>query len=420
MAGQVIVVVGAQYGDEGKGKIVDCESADVVARFNGGANAGHTLVVEDKKCVTHLLPSGIIRSGVENIVGPYVAVDIEVVKEEIVIACRHGSKVVLDNNAPVVLPIHKQIDAGREESTSNSIGTTRRGIGPCYEDFWSRKGIVVGDLLLDRDELLEKILKSNYKEKMLLCASYGYSPLSPNALVDWLMSFDLKNSVEIRDSVELVHGALNKGRSVLFEGAQGVMLDRVFGNNPFVTSSFCTPAAITASFGISKFDRVIGVAKAYLTRVGSGPLYTEMLPEMADVVRARGNEFGATTGRPRRCAWLNLVELEYACRVAGITELVVTKVDTLSCLEKVRACHSYKILGQEISVRDFKPHLYPQGTCVKDYLTFDGWGGLLDGCNNSGDLPKEVLDYISAISNHTGVKVSAIGTGPARDQLIKM
>ncbi len=422
------VVLGAQWGDEGKGKIVDAlaKDADIIVRFNGGANAGHTIVIDGIKHPLHLLPSGILRSGKINVVGPGVALDLEIAVKEVKLAHSFDSRVMFDDATPIVLPIHRLIDAAREAAAgSSALGTTRRGIGPLYSDFVLRRGLTFVDLD-SRKSMTDRLQNAYWKE---LCAiveslqrmSYNTTrngfgvnnPLSLTETIDYCLEHAKHLVVSSGDTRMYVHGALTRKKNVLFEGAQGVMLDVFQGSRPFCTSSMCTLAGVSATFGVYKFERVIGVAKAYSTRVGAGPFPTELFDEKGEELRRRGNEFGTTTGRPRRCGWLDLPALRYACRMGGITELVMTKLDILSDFSDVQLCSSYG--------RGFRDH----DTITNDTLTriktvFEDaprWTNDITNLKSLHDLPIPVLEYLSMIQKVTKTPVSGIGYGPERHQI---
>ncbi len=414
------IVIGAQWGDEGKGKIVDvlASEADAVIRFNGGANAGHTLEIGGTKTVLHLLPVGIVRRGTTNIVGPYVVCDPEVLVTELEIAKASGANVVLDRRAPLVLPIHKQIDAGREQASgAGKIGTTGRGIGPCYEDFTSRRGPTLGDLTDCERFITALAQRGYYAERMAVAAHYGLTPMTVNETVDWAMRFSARIVPHLGDAVQEAAELQQQRLNLLFEGAQGIMLDLVHGGRPYCTSSFCGSGAVAATMGVHSFDRVVGVAKAYVTRVGGGPFPTELTDKTGDLLREKGREFGATTGRPRRCGWLDLAALRYACRVGGVTELVLTKLDILSGLSEIKVCTGYQLDGNTID---------PLTTLTADLLSCAApiyeilpvWNEDLRKYEGFWQLPPPVLRYIRYIEKTLDIPVAGVGVGPEREQMI--
>ena len=419
--GQAIVGIGTQWGDEGKGRVTDLVAADVgcTVRFNGGANAGHTLVVGDKKYVTHLLPSGMVRPGMINMVGPYVVCDLEEMVRELEIAQACGSAVYLDRSTPVVLPIHKLIDAGREAQAGKSaIGTTGRGIGPAYEDFWSRRAIKLGDLVSERRLRAALTERNYYAEKQALARYLGVNPVSLDQVVAWCMQFSCQIKPLLADVREMIASSLNNGVNVFFEGAQGVLLDTIHGSQPFTTSSCCTAGAVAATMGVHHFDRVIGVAKAYVTRVGEGPFPTEQINQFGQQLAQRGGEVGATTGRPRRCGWLDLVALRYACRVAGITELIITKLDVLSGFSVLPVCQLYRFEGRPLGrYETLTGRVLREAEPV--YTDHVGWSRDISECRSLANLPSAAVLYVENIASFTGVPVVGISVGPERDQYIR-
>jgi adenylosuccinate synthase len=426
----VQIVLGAQWGDEGKGKIVDAfsEKADIVIRFNGGGNAGHTIVVGDKKEAIHLCPSGIVRKGVINIVGPGVVFDLSVGSREIQLASSYGSRVLLDQATPVVLPMHRVLDAGRESAAGKSaIGTTKRGIGPAYSDFWLRRGLRLGDLT-SRSSTHNALVNSGYFDELLTlarhfgvengkvdlsCLNLGINPLSLDETIDWCMKYAGKIIPHLADTRQFVHKAIREDRDVLFEGAQGVLLDTMHGFRPFTTSSCCTAAGVAATFGVFKFDRVIGVAKAYCTRVGAGPFPTELTNGIGEKLRYQGNEYGTTTGRPRRCGWIDLRALSYACRVGGITNLIVTKLDVLSGFESLKYCYDYENIDSQQTLTTADAN-----SATPQYSETPGWSNDITSARSLEELPDVSISYLNEIENHTGIPIDAVGIGPERDQII--
>ncbi len=419
------VVVGAQWGDEGKGKVVDvlAAQADAVVRYHGGGNAGHTLVINGKKVVTHILPVGIARLGKINLVGPYVVCDPEVIVQELAIAREAGSIVHLDSRAPVVLPLHRQLDGLRERAAgSAAIGTTGRGIGPCYEDVSARRGVTLGDFV-DPDRFhMALTTRGFYDERAALIRHHGGDPMSLKQLMDWAQPFMVVLRPHLVDTLRIIaeiSGSTNG--SILCEGAQGVMLDVLYGR-PFCTSSFCTPAAASASLGLPTFDRVIGVAKAYLTRVGAGPFPTEFVAgewgDWLERLREGGKEYGATTGRPRRCGALDLMALDFACRVAGIRELVITKLDVLSGAPSIPVCIRYtqggvaRVYGHATLTAELLGRVEPE--CIR----VQGWSEDLGNCRSWESLPAAAQAYLAFIENFVSARIVGVSVGPERDQII--
>lgn len=427
--GRKIVVVGAQWGDEGKGKIADIEAeqADMIVRSEGGANAGHTVVVQGRTYKLHLLPCGIVRAGKMNVFGPGGVFDPKVGREELAIAREHGSEVMLDTHASVVLPIHRAIDAGREFAAGkNAIGTTLRGIGPCYSDFWLRRGLKLGDLRSSA-RVREVLTDGGYWDELVaLCVhlgvatrvdieklNLGIDPMSLDATVAWCMEHATEICDHLGDTRRLVHSMVDTGRTVLFELAQGVMIGTHLEGGKFCTSSTCTPAGISASLGIYGFDRVIGVTKAYATRVGGGPFPTELTDDLGDYIRSNGAEFGTTTGRPRRCGWLDLRALRYACKMAGVTELVVTKLDVLSGLRGLGLCEEYEGVEEratlvESVLQTAKPVLEGHRPWAKD----------LTSVRATSELPTTAYEYLIRIAQSIGLPITSVSVGPDREAMI--
>lgn len=410
------VILGAQWGDEGKGKHGDVISrdADYMVRSQGGANAGRTLMIDGEQIIMHLLPVGIVRPNVINLVGPYVLMDPEVLKEELLIAKKCGAKVILDDSAPVVLPIHKQIDRGREKLAGKSaIGTTQRGIGPAYEDFWSRRFVKLGDLATKKSFEKALLEREYYQEKVAQTKFLGEYFLCYEKLLKWGEDFyGLFNSF-FGDTRAIVARAIAEDKNVLFEGAQGVMLDCLHGARPYCTSSFCTLGAISSSFGVYDFDRVIGIAKAYVTRVGAGPFPTKLDNKIGERIRSAGAEYGATTGRPRDCGWLDLFALKFACRMGGITELHIAKLDVLSCLKEIKVCVAYRGVDKYSSLTT---EVLENAKPV--YKIFPVWKEDISVVRDYDKLPGEAKDYLSFLEKFLKIKISAIGVGPDRKQII--
>lgn len=419
---KTVVVLGAQWGDEGKGKIVDvlAGQAHGVVRFQGGANAGHTLWVNGEKTVVHNLPSGIVRKGVFNFVGPYVLCDPGVIVEELSIANDVGSLVMLDTRAPVVLSIHKALDKARERASgADAIGTTGRGIGPCYEDWTARRGVTLGDLVsADR---VRKALRERhcFDERAALIALHGGEPPTFDETVDEIMKYAEHIVPHLVDVTAHLHELHQKGATLIFEGAQGVMLDVLHGR-PYCTSSFCTPGAISACFGIHRFDRVIGVTKAYATRVGAGPFPSERDDNMLTWLREHGQEYGATTGRPRRCGVLDLPALQFACRMAGITELVVTKLDVLTHMSTVHAVAAY-FFGRDCekcisSGTTLTAELLSQVAAAERFV--EGWDYLDQTATSFDQLPETTKTFLRLIEERTSVPVTGVSLSPERNAMV--
>ena len=414
----VVVIVGAQWGDEGKGKIVDLltQKAHAVVRWAGGANAGHTLVVEGKKYVTHVIPSGVLRKGVACVLGEGMVIDPNVLVEEIRTFRGHGliardQDLVVAERAHLTLPYHKEMDRLREE-LPGKIGTTKRGIGPTYESKAARSGIRVGDLM--RPERLRALLARNVAEIAPTLQVMGGAAPS----VDQIASDYLKLGEEIRpfvrDASRFVYDQIRAGRNVLFEGAQGVLLDLDHGTYPFVTSSSTTAGGACSACGIgpTSIDTVMGISKAYATRVGLGAFTTELLDATGELLRKRGNEFGSTTGRPRRCGWLDIPALRLAIRLSGIGGLAITKVDVLSGLDRIKICVAYQMNGRRLE--EMPLDLDDLAASQPIYEEMPGWPETTDGA----ELPANAQRYLARISELCGIPIWMTSVGPGRSQTL--
>ena len=422
MGSNTFVIVGTQWGDEGKGKIIDVLSpkADYVVRFQGGNNAGHTVIVNDEKFILHLLPSGIINSAGKCIIGAGVVVDIEVLLKEIDELEKRGKKLdnlFIDERAHIIMPYHIEIDKAKEEAMGeNKIGTTQRGIGPCYIDKIARNGIRIGDLL--EPERFRDKLTWNVKEKNDMLTRYGKGTFDLEQLYEKFMKFAEKIKFRIIDAVVEINEGIEDGKVVLFEGAQALMLDIDYGTYPYVTSSSPTSGGVTVGTGVAptKISRVLGVMKAYTTRVGEGPFPTELENEDGETLRKVGHEFGATTGRPRRCGWLDLVIGRYAVLIDGLTDIVLTKLDVLTGFEKIKVAVGYEIDGKVC-------HSYP-GNLRKSknlkiiYDELNGWKEDITQIKNYEDLPENCKKYVEYIEKKLKCNISMISVGPERSQNI--
>ena len=420
----VTVVIGSQWGDEGKGKIVDLISRDIdiVARYQGGANAGHTICWEDKTFVLHLVPSGIFHDGVQCVIGNGVVIDPAAVMKEINMIRDLGydveGRLHISHNAHLIMPYHKKVEEARERwRDAGAIGTTGRGIGPCYVDKFARTGIRVVDLL-DRDVLRKKLLASMEEKNAILQKVYGADELDVEAIIEEYVEFDKLIDPFITDTTELLGNALAAGKRVLAEGAQGSLLDVDFGTYPFVTSSHPTVGGCCTGLGVppTAIDRVIGIVKAYSTRVGNGPFPTELLDEQGEELRKTGHEFGATTGRPRRCGWLDLVALRYTTMVNGFTDLAITKLDVLSGLAEIKVCTEYRVKGK--TIRRFPNDIATLESVEPVYETLPGWQSDITGITQYEDLPSEARDYLDFVTDYLKVPASIISSGPKREQTI--
>ncbi|MFO8231029.1 MAG: adenylosuccinate synthase [Longimonas sp.] len=424
----VSIVIGSQWGDEGKGKIVDLLSndVDVVARYQGGANAGHTICWDDQEFVLHLIPSGIFHDGVDCVIGNGVVLDPKAVIEEIeqieALGYPVEGRLHISHNAHVIMPHHKAIEAAQEQgrksdTDDDAIGTTGRGIGPAYADKFARTGIRVVDLL-DRDVLRTKLTRAIEAKNALLKQVYGANQLDVDAIVEEYVELDQKIDPYVTDTAQLLGRALDNDKHVLAEGAQGSLLDIDFGSYPFVTSSHPTAGGCSTGLGVSPVhvNRIIGIAKAYCTRVGNGPFPTELENEMGEHLRKVGAEFGATTGRPRRCGWLDLVALRYTTMINGFTELVITKLDVLSGLDEIKVCVAYQYDGKETQRFPSEAHTLERITPV--YETLPGWDEDISDARHWSDLPSAAQDYLRFVEEHSRAPIGSVSIGPRRDQII--
>jgi len=418
------VLVGIQWGDEGKGKIVDVltESHDVVIRSQGGSNAGHTIIIGGKKYVLHLLPSGLLRKGKKAIIGNGCVVDPISLVGEIKKLKRQKisveGRLYLSDRAHVVLPLHRHMDAAREAAASKNkkIGTTGRGIGPTYQDKINRLGLRLHELL-DEKTLAQKI-RVRVKEANQICRALGWKTTSaPQMIKDCSQAAKFLKPY-ICDTVHMIHELDRKGKNLMFEGAQGTYLDIDFGTYPFVTSSNTTTGGACTGSGMppTRITSVVGTLKAYTTRVGAGPFPTES-QEMGDLLHGMGREFGATTGRARRCGWFDAVMTRYACRLNGVTELALTNLDGLDSLAKIKVCTAYRIDGKRHTVPPASADALERIEPV--YRTFSGWQQDTSGCRSWSDLPKEARAYLEAISEMIEAPLGIISVGPDRDQTFR-
>jgi len=417
-----VVIVGAQWGDEGKGKVVDLFTswADVVVRYQGGANAGHTLVVGGVKTVLHLVPSGVLHPGKKCIIGNGVVVDPEALMDENDLLRSRGllsdpSQLVVSENAHVILPYHKRIDAGREKQ--KAIGTTGRGIGPCYEDKVARRGIRIRDVL--KASALRDKLESRVGEANAQIQALGGDKCELQPLVEWALKLGERMRPYVGDASEVLSHEVAKGRAVLFEGAQGTLLDIDHGTYPYVTSSNTVAgnAAVGAGIGPTAIHSVIGITKAYTTRVGNGPLPTELHDSVGERLRSVGAEFGATTGRPRRCGWLDALVLRYAARVNGLSGLAMTKLDVLTGFEKILIAIAYKLPnGKTVSEFPSDPELLERAQPI--YEELPGWKEPLGDQREYEELPENTRRYIERVEQLVGVDAIAVSVGAERAETI--
>ncbi len=415
----VRIIVGAQWGDEGKGKIVDMlsEQADIVARYQGGANAGHTIVFDGKKYILHLIPSGILHPNTQCVIGNGVVIDPVALMEEIHMLEGMGISIAgrlhISHKAHLIMPYHKMMDAAREKQ-AGSIGTTGRGIGPAYNDKALRIGVRIVDLL-DRETLGEKIRTNLAEKNQILRALYDVAPLDVEAMIDEYVAFDTQIDPYITDTTALLNNALKEGKRVLAEGAQGALLDLDHGTYPFVTSSNPTSGGACTGLGIppTSITSVTGVVKAYSTRVGNGPFPTELEDATGELLRSEGHEFGATTGRSRRCGWLDIPALRYSIMINGISEIALTKLDVLGVFDELKICTGYSLDGK--SLKSFPADAQTLSRVQCDYITLPGWNCSLDGIMSFDALPKAAQDYVRMIEQLLETKITWVSTSPARE-----
>jgi adenylosuccinate synthase len=423
-----IVVVGAQWGDEGKGKVVDLltESADVVARYQGGHNAGHTVIIKNRQFILHVIPSGILHRGKACIIGNGVVIhpqalieEIEELKEKKISV---GKNLYISGRAHVIMPYHTVLDGMHETSKgSQKIGTTGRGIGPTYVDKMSRVGIRMIDML-DSTGFKSKI-KANLSEiNFLLEKKYNSRKISVNKVYSEYMKYAEYLAPFVTDTVVLTNNFMEKGKNVLFEGAQGTLLDIDHGTYPFVTSSNACAGGVCTGLGVSpgKIDGIVGIVKAYTTRVGSGPFPTELKDKLGEQLRLNGGEYGATTGRARRCGWLDFVSLRHAVRINGFTGIALTKLDVLDGVDKLKVCVAYEhgsgSKKGKNKLKDFPQQANVLEECVPVYKEFEGWDKSTKGVTKLKDLPKQARTYIDYISDTLNVDIDIISTGQKRDE----
>ena len=420
----VTIVVGSQWGDEGKGKIVDIlsERYDIVVRYQGGANAGHTVQIGDKQYILHLIPSGILRENVICVIGNGVVIDPKALLEEIELLESNGinikGRLYISHNAHLIMPYHKLLDS-ISESGAAKIGTTGRGIGPCYIDKYARKGIKIVDLL--NKSVLEEKIKFNLEEKnTLLRKVYNHDELDVNEIIKEYLEFDKKIDQYITDVPTYLNNAIAEGKSILLEGAQGTLLDIDFGTYPYVTSSNPTSGGACTGTGIppTKIMSVIGIVKAYTTRVGLGPFPTELTDEEGEQLRKVGAEYGATTGRPRRCGWFDAFLLNYSRMINGIERAAITKLDVLSYLDEIKVCVDYEINGKKL--KTFPTDVNQLMQVKPIYETLPGWKKNISNIKYYDDLPSEAKDYLTFISEQSGFEISIISVGPSRQQTIEL
>jgi len=418
----VDVLLGMQWGDEGKGKIVDffAPHYDIIARFQGGPNAGHTLYIKGEKIVLHQIPSGIFHENTTNLIGNGVVLDAVTLKKEFDKVASFGvdgkKNLYIAERTHLILPTHRALDKASELSKGKEkIGSTLKGIGPAYMDKTGRNGLRVGDLL-DKN-FTTQYIKLRLKHQRML-DSFGFNEDITEWEEEFFEAIDFLRSLKIVNGEYFINEKISAGKKVLAEGAQGSMLDVDFGTFPFVTSSNTISAGVCTGLGIApqKIKEVIGVTKAYCTRVGSGPFPTELHDETGERLRKIGNEFGATTGRPRRCGWIDLVALNFACMINGVTQLVMTKADVLDAFEELYACTSYGIEGKQ---QKMVPYQMTKLPIIPFLERHKGWQMDITSIKNNESLPEEMKQYIRFINEYLGVPITYISNGPEREQIIK-
>ena len=413
------VVIGTQWGDEGKGKIVDyfAKDAEFVVRFQGGNNAGHTIVVDEEVYKLHIVPSGVIQ-GKKGVIGNGCVVDPVVLTDEISMLEGRGVplNLFISDRAHVIMPYHKLLDGAEERLRgSGKIGTTKRGIGPCYSDKIARRGIRIGDLL-DEKRLRNRLQKILPVKEAMFDVFKIDEVLDEDKLVQTYLSLGKKIKPYVIDTPILLNDAFKKDKKVLFEGAQGTMLDVDFGTYPFTTSSHVIAGGVCSGAGVGpdKIGSVIGIVKAYTTRVGEGPLPTELFDDNGKHLQEKGHEFGTTTSRPRRCGWLDLMVVKHSCMLSGVTHLAITKLDVLNGLDEIKICTGYEIDGKKL---DGFPSAIEDASKVDPvFETFDGWDSIQDDPSGMNDLPKEAQSYLSFIESYLGIPIHVVSTGPKRDE----
>jgi adenylosuccinate synthase len=423
-----VVVVGTQWGDEGKGKIVDiyAEHADVIARFQGGNNAGHTLVVKGKQTILHLIPSGILHAGKSCIIGNGVVVDPQVLIEELDGLRERGllpedMRLFLSDKAHVIMPYHRRIDIAREShNVGKKIGTTGRGIGPAYEDKIARVGIRVCDLL-DEEIFREKLERNVTEKNFYLTKLFGEEPIDSASILEEYRVYADRIRPYAADCSLILQKEITKGKKILFEGAQGSHLDIDHGTFPYVTSSNTVSGNATCGTGVgpSAIQSVVGICKAYTTRVGEGPFLTELKDEIGARLQQVGQEFGATTGRKRRCGWLDMVLVRHAVRVSGISGIALTKLDVLTGIEKLKICTGYRSETEEFT-ESVPANLRLLANCRPVYEEMDGWTEDIRGAKRIEELPRNTRRYVERLEDLAGVRMVLISVGPDRDETISL
>jgi adenylosuccinate synthase len=419
-----VIVLGAQWGDEGKGKVVDLlsENFNIVARYQGGHNAGHTVFIGEKKFILKLIPSGILRPGVRAVIGNGVVIDPAALLDEMAALEAAGidvpSQLAISNRAHVLFPFHRIVEKMSEDRANRTaLGTTSRGIGPCYEDKIGRRGIRIADLY--EDAIFDSAYDALAEDKQLLARTFGIADTIDYAQIrEQYRGYARRIEPMVCDTSRLLNDAMAAGKRVLFEGAQGAMLDVDHGTYPFVTSSSATAGGACTGAGVPPtcIGGVIGVSKAYITRVGAGPFATELHDETGERLRKAGNEYGAVTGRPRRCGWFDVPLLRYTAMLNGFDSLVITKLDVLDGLERVPVCVGYRLYGKEIC--DMPATSTALEAIEPVYESLPGWTGTTRGLTRFEDLPSGAVDYLRFLAERTGVEVGCISTGPERHETV--
>jgi adenylosuccinate synthase len=420
-----IVLVGTQWGDEGKGKVTDllAEHTDLVVRYQGGNNAGHTIVVEDQRYALHLVPTGVLYPHCTPVIGPGVVVNPEVLLEEMDTLEQRGvdvSRLLLSGNSHLIMPYHLELDKVTERRLGkNRLGTTKRGIGPAYADKATRVGLRVQDLL-DPKIFAAKLEVALKEKNLILTRVYGRLPLDGAEIEEQYLGYAQRLAPHITDTTPVVQRALDGGKTVLFEGAQATMLDLDHGTYPFVTSSnpIAGGACAGAGVGPRDIDRIIGISKSYCTRVGSGPFPSEADPADGEILVEVGGEYGTTTGRKRRCGWFDAVAARYAARLNSLTELVITKLDVLSAFDSIKVCVAYEYENDRYD--DFPPNQTVFNKCRPVFEELPGWKDDISGAREVSDLPKEARAYLDALEGLVGTPISWASVGPGRDEIARV
>jgi adenylosuccinate synthase len=419
-------VIGLQWGDEGKGKIIDilAEDYDIIVRYQGGGNAGHTLVINNEKYIFHLIPSGILHPGKKCVIGNGIVIDPSLFLDEIAELSKRNINVnenlFISDRAHVVFPYHKKLDLLIEKHKGNSmIGTTGRGIGPCYTDKIARDGIRVVELL-HKEHFKEKLKKAVAEKNRLFVDLYNDEPVSWEDIYEEYCVYADKISPFVCDTVDLMAKAISDNKKILFEGAQGALLDVDFGTYPYTTSSNAAAGGVSSGAGVSpkQIHDIIGITKAYTTRVGSGPFPTEVVGKLAEHIREKGGEYGATTGRPRRCGWFDAVAIQHSVRISGVDSLIMTKLDVLDDQETIRICTGYK--SDKKIYHNFSADLEVLDNCEPVYEEVSGWMEDTSKVRNVESLPGKAIDYIRTIEDIVGLKVKMVSVGPDRLQVVRI